>query len=411
MRFGVQKIGRVKVSDLKAFNKKLVLNAVREAGQITRSGLVTATNLSYPTVATIVQKLVRQGLIHELDKHHTTGGRPSGVLEFDPTARFVVGIDLSEDRIRTALVDLNGTLISQPQEGKPLEVWSELATAIIKAVQQQLDAYPQYRIERLLSIGVGVRGSFEPHEGLVYLAHDETPVSLEPALRERFGVPVLVDHNYNAALLGEAEFGVARGLRNVVFVNAGLGLGSALMFDGQIYHGFSGNAGELGHMCVEPDGGPCPDCGRRGCLELYASAPAILRNALVGSDQPTPFEETAPDTEQRIRHLLHLAEMGDRVAQEALEPAARYIAIAFANLINILEPEMAILGGLVGGRSSYLFNQVRSRVLHQAWPHAMRFVRLVQATSTDDGSLRGAASLAIRAHLFPGANAPLRVNG
>jgi predicted NBD/HSP70 family sugar kinase len=394
----------VKVTDLKALHEKLVLNAVRESGETTRSEVSTATGLSYPTVAALVQTLIAQGLVHELDRPHATGGRPSGVLAFDPTARFVVGIDLSEDRIRTSLVDLNGGFIADPQEGRPVQAWAGLATAIIEAVEQQLRARPDYPLDKLFSIGVGVRGSFEPHEGLVYLSHDETPVRLERSLQQRFGVPVLVDHNYNAALLGEAEFGVARGVRSAVFVNAGIGLGSALMFDGRIYQGFSGNAGELGHMCVEPDGERCPDCGRHGCLELYASAPAILRSISSNDHGSTG---AAPDTERRIRHLLEHAETGDVVAREALKPAARYIAIAFANLINILEPEMAILGGPVGGRSKYLFHQVRTRVQHYAWPHSMRFVRLVQATSSDDGALRGAASLAIRARLSPEAAVPL----
>jgi glucokinase len=215
---------------------------------------------------------------------------------------------------------------------------------------------------------------------------------LGEALKEELGWPILLENDANAAAVGELWMGAARGCRTIVCVTLGTGVGGGIILDGKLWRGADGSAGELGHTTVEPFGGPRCKCGNTGCLEVFASATAIVR---LTREALPDYPDTILDPRQLSAEGIYEAGInGDELALAVLKKMGTYLGTGLSNVVNLLNPEMIVVGGGVANGWQLFAKYTRSEVERRAFPVAVRRLKIERAKCGDDAGLLGAARLA-----------------
>jgi glucokinase len=284
---------------------------------------------------------------------------------------FSIGVDLGGTNLRIAAVTRDGQLLEKITLGTKViqgrdQVIAEMCDAI-----QRLSA--QYKSTgKLIGAGIGVPGIIDMATGTMRKSAnlpgwENYPVRDE--IERRLGARVVLDNDANVAALGEQWLGAARGVPNVGVVTLGTGIGGGIVLNGKIWHGMNGMSGEFGHVTVEPEGEPCA-CGNRGCAEKYASATAILRmarEAIATGDAQQLAESAASDAEFGAKSIYNLALQGDEHARRIFHTFGRYLGILLADLINVLNLEMYVIGGGVASAwdafAPTMFSELRRRSL------------------------------------------------
>jgi glucokinase len=315
--------------------------------------------------------------------------------------QLVIGIDLGGTKINTALVDGSGTIVAhdyretQAAEGQQAVLDRMLAASRRMKVQAEAAGTP------VAAVGIGSPGPLDVTQGVV-LNPPNLPgwngVPLRRLIEEGLGLPAFLDNDANAAALGEHCFGAGRGVAHMIYVTASTGIGGGLILDGKLYHGASGMAGEIGHMMLFPNGPLC-GCGNRGCLEALASGRAIAQRAQerVSRALPTRMVDLAGGDPERITAELvaEAARQGDHEAQEILAEAMSYLGIGVANLVNLFNPQLIVIGGGLTNIGEMLFDTVRRAVDRHAFAGPAKTVRIVPAELADNVGVLGAAALAL----------------
>jgi glucokinase len=311
--------------------------------------------------------------------------------------RYVFGVDLGGTKISVGAMTADGgrrlELHSQPTlaaEGADAVVGR--IASMIETVMAQAMAETGATRDDFLGIGIGSPGPIDREAGLVITTpnlgwHD---FPLRDRVASDVGLRATLDNDANCATLGEWWIGAARGARNVVGLTIGTGIGGGLILDGKLYHGSSDAAGEVGHTTIEAAGRRCR-CGNYGCLEAYASGPAIAdraREALAGGEDSLLTTMIGGRLEQlTAQHVYEASAKGDDVAREVVRDTARYIGIGVANLLNIFNPDVVVLAGGVAQAGEDLFGPLRAEVRRRAFKPAVEACRIVP------GALGGAAGV------------------
>lgn len=217
---------------------------------------------------------------------------------------------------------------------------------------------------------------------------------LTEALSHALKRPTILENDANAAAVGEMWQGAARGRRTIVCVTLGTGVGGGIILDGKLWHGVTDSAAEIGHMCVDPFGGVACGCGSRGCLEAYASATAIVRMTREAKPRH-PSSLLQNDDELTAETIYRAGIEGDELALEVFRRMGVYLGIGLANLINILNPEMIVIGGGVVNAWDLFEKDLNHQVAERAFPLLADQVKIVPAECGDDAGLLGAANLAL----------------
>lgn len=383
---------------LRNANATALLAAVWNNGPISRSDLAGVTGLAPSSITRLARELERAGLIREVSKGRSSGGRLPTLLAVNSDAGLVAGIDLSGLHLRGGIVDATGSLLAtmeQPFSGLGADPIREQLMALVAS----LLAHPAVNGRRLLGIGISVPGTVDTATGMLL---DSTNLRLQnfplrALLRERFGLPVFVEHDTAAAALAERYYGAGRGVSDLVYVIVSTGVGAGIVVADQVYRGEGGAAGELGHITVERDGQVC-SCGKRGCLETVAAGPAIVASARRVLDQgsATLMAGWVESDPQRLTvdTVARAAEAGDRTAQEILNSAADYLAIGISTLACILDIRLVIVGGEVAQAGPVFFEPLHhSLSKYQLYSNVPR---VVPAHLQQDAALKGVSMLTLQ---------------
>ncbi len=282
---------------------------------------------------------------------------------------FSIGVDLGGTNLRIAAVSTDGKLLEKVTLATkvplgPNHVITEMCDAI-----QRLCA--KHKTEgKFLGAGIGVPGIVDTQTGLMRKAANLPGFENYPAgaeIQRRLGTRVVVENDAKVAALGEQWLGAARGVANVAVLTLGTGIGGAIILEGKIWYGLNGMAGEFGHVTIEPEGLPC-GCGNRGCAERYASASAIarmVREAIATGGAPSLAQAASSDAEFGAKAIYNLAIHGDEPARSIFCTFGRYLGILLADLINILNLDMYVLGGGVANAwdayAPAMFEELRTR--------------------------------------------------
>jgi glucokinase len=284
---------------------------------------------------------------------------------------FSIGVDLGGTNLRIAAVTRDGQLLEKITLGTKVIIGRDQVIAEMCDAIQRLSA--QYKSTgKLIGAGIGVPGIIDMATGTMRKSAnlpgwENYPVRDE--IERRLGARVVLDNDANVAALGEQWLGAARGIPNVGVVTLGTGIGGGIVLNGKIWHGMNGMSGEFGHVTVEPEGEPCA-CGNRGCAEKYASATAILRmarEAIATGDAQLLAAAASSDAEFGAKSIYNLALQGDEHARRIFHTFGRYLGILLADLINVLNLEMFVIGGGVSSAwdafAPTMFEELRGRSL------------------------------------------------
>jgi predicted NBD/HSP70 family sugar kinase len=328
-------------------NHRLILRTVYDFGPISRADVARNTGLTRTTVSDVVGELLGDGMVEEVGRGPSTGGKSPILLSIVGDARQVIGLDLGESVFSGALVNLRGEIrrvVELPVEGRNGDAALDLVFRLVDELLAEAPSPP-------LGIGVGTPGLVDTRTGTIRWAVnlDWQDLPLGGLLHERYGLPSNVANDSQAAALAEYTFGAdGRRLPNLVTVKIGRGIGAGLVLNGSLFQGDGFGAGEIGHVAVVDDGAACR-CGRFGCLETVASSRAIAARAAELAEQlGTPLGRTARNgSELEIDDLVRAWLDGDVAARTAALEAARYLGQAIAGLIGVLNIGRVVLDGPV----------------------------------------------------------------
>ena len=307
-------------------------------------------------------------------------------------------VDLGGTNLRAANIDRNGRIHERVRTPTPgSKAAADIVSAIVAAVRE-CEAESSKRGAHLGGVSVVVPGSVHVETGAVFNAPNIPSLQgyeLVPALKRAIGRPVLLENDANAAAVGEMWRGVARGYQTILCLTLGTGVGGGIILDGKLWRGADGTAGEIGHTTVEPFAGVKCKCGNTGCLEVYASATAIVRmtREALGRYPSSLLHSTATD-DLTSEKVFSAASEGDELALQVFQRMGIYLGIAMANLINIFNPEMIVIGGGVSAGWEMFAQHARAEVTKRAFPVPAQRCQIVRAACGDDAGLIGAAWLA-----------------
>lgn len=288
-----------------------------------------------------------------------------------------MGVDIGGTNIRLGIVDDKGKILYRKrfptlkEQGK-----DEVITRLLKAIAD-VKKNSKYPIRR---IGIGCPGPLDSRKGIV-LSPPNLPgwnkVPLKNIVQKRFNLPVVLENDANCFALGEKWRGAAKGCKDMVCLTLGTGIGGAIILNGALYTGKDGFGGELGHMSINFDGPKC-GCGKRGCLEAYASATALVKR-YKGKQNVTSEE------------IYKLALRGDRRAKKVLKETALYLGVAISNFVNAFNPEIVVLGGGLAKAGDSIFPEIRRIVRKISLKPLLRNLKIVPAKLSEDAGIIGAA--------------------
>lgn len=378
----------------RVINHSIILNTIKTVGPIDRAQVARLTGLSPATVTGITSDLIELGLVFEKAQGESRGGRPPIMLAINPQGGYVVGIKLMEDHALGALTDLEATVLAKDSISLA-DTSSTTAIATMAELVERLLAASDLPRQKLIGVGIGLAGIVNFETGVLrqspFFGWRDLP--LRDLLQVQIKVPVYIDNDVNTLTLAEQWFGVGQGVEDFLTLTVGRGIGLGIVANGRFYRGAGGGAGEFGHILVNPNGPVCT-CGKTGCLESYVGYPGLLLAAQTAFEEGKIKEEVVS-----ISDLVARAEAGEAAIQQILAQAGELIGRSVANLINIFDPQLIIIGGEGVRLGPWLFDAMQGALQRYASPYLLVDCVVRVEPWGDDAWARGAASLVLR-HLF-----------
>lgn len=367
---------------VKKINKSIVLDTIRRHAPLSRAKLSEVTGLNKATVSNLVADLISDELVQEIGPGESSGGRKPLMLLFRGTAGYAVGLELSVTRLKGVLTDLEGHIVADYavdlKQHDATSVFEQLKLAASHLIKQ---APPSPH--GVIGIGIGVPGMVA-EQGTVLFAPNLKweMVPLRSMMEESFKLPVTIDNEANAGARGELNFGAGVGVRHLIYISAGIGIGSGIMVDGELYKGAWGYAGETGHMSIEAEGLPC-SCGNRGCWELYASEKVY--------EHPDQQHLPAHTTKELIEH----AQNGHQDVIALYNIIGRKLGVGITNIVNSFNPERIIIGGPLSEAKPWIESALKQVVEERTLPYHRRSLQVEWAALGSRSTRIGAAYSAI----------------
>lgn len=397
------------ISKVKTHNLRAVLSILRQHEYVSRVHLAELTGLSTTTITNLISELLEQGIVVEdasqRPAHPRRVGRPRTFLRLEPEARYAIGIHIGVGSVRVAVANLRAGLLSNltldhPLDRAPEEVLREAASLVDQALSQSGVAR-----RKVVGVGVGASGLVNPNTGVNVMAPNLgwRDIPIGDWLSRQLALPVCVDNNARAMALGEALFGVGKEVNALAFVYARIGVGAGFVVGERLYRGSAAGAGEIGHTTIVPDGGEPCRCGNSGCLETLVSEPVIVRLAeALAKQNPRGILAGQLQSGQgtAIDRILVAARAGDVATRAMLEERACFMGIALANLVNVLNPDLIVLGGLCAQGQDLLLPTIEAVMRQRAFANLGQQVQLETTHFGREAGVTGAAALALNAFFY-----------
>ncbi|HEV8158290.1 MAG TPA: ROK family transcriptional regulator [Pyrinomonadaceae bacterium] len=381
---------------IRDINKQIVLTYVRDRAPISRAEIARQTELQRSTVSAIVDDLHLDGLIEEIGTGDSTGGRKPTLLKLRTGIPVAIGVDITPRYTTIALADLAGQVLKENTFPTSPDA-DYMSEQIIKGVEKHVLDNKKHHLE----VGISVPGVADQATGRVryipYFQWSNWEISRQ--ITTKTSLPVTIDNDANAIALAELWFGdeVNRRDKNFITVLVAEGVGTGIVFDGQVYRGERGAAGEFGHMIVGENAPTLCSCGSRNCWEAHSSEKAIVARYQNQIKNRQPADEDI-----NVEQLINLANNGEKEAVEALKETAKYIGIGISNLIIGFSPQAVVVSGRVVRAWDLIKDEIEflaERSVRQGLPHTV-----IRASSLGDfPTLKGSLSLVL-ARKFASAN-------
>jgi predicted NBD/HSP70 family sugar kinase len=367
-------------ADLGRANRQRVVDVLQEQGPLSQAELARASGLSPATISAIARELEAEGrLERESDRR---GAR----LRLLALPGYVLGFDYGHRHLRVAAADRTGRVLAESSRRLPRDHDAPAGVSAALALAEKVLAEADGSLDHVVACGMGLPAPLLGESHLVgssSILPGWVGVHADEQLATALGHPVWVDNDANLGALAEMTWGAGRGARDLVYLKLATGIGAGIVVDGSIVRGAAGTAGEIGHTTVDEHGEVCR-CGNRGCLETVAGADTILRLL-------------APQygADLKLQDAIDAALAGDAGCRRVIGDAGRHTGVALANLVNLLSPELIVVGGELAGAGDVLLEPMRGAVGRFAIETAAQATRLVPAALGDRAEVLGAVALAV----------------
>jgi glucokinase-like ROK family protein len=381
----------------------LILRLIHSGSNHSRLELARKTNLSPAAITSIVQGLINKRLVVEGSATSSSVGRKPVPLQIRHYAAYLIGVDIGSFYLRVVVTDMNGTIQYQHQsktnlpEGRD-RVLKRAFEAIRGAMRES--GLPKSAIA---GIGIGHSGVIDSQNGMVLSfprpgqMAEWRNIPLHSVFEKEFQVPCLLDDSVRTIATAEKSFGLGKELDDFIYIDVGMGIGATIFFDGKLYRGAGGKAGEFGHITVDQDGPLC-SCGNNGCLEAVSSCAAIIEAVQTamhrGVDSKVRSLSGGDLDQVSIELIAQAGAENDSLAFRVLHEAASYIANDLADLVNLLNPKLIIFGGaLFRAAPNLLSDPIRTIIKQRSLEKSSNDVRLQVSTLGSEAGALGASRL------------------
>lgn len=383
---------------MKSLNKSIILNKIRTEGPISRALIAKETELTPPTVSSIVKELLDAELVVESEQGESQGGRKPTMLIINSSRFYVIGIDVGPRSLRATILNLSGDAVAEDSCTFSLPISKEELVDFIKERIHVL--VNQHEDKEVIGIGVGMHGVVDIESGVGLFAPilGLKNIPIKEALEREFDVPVQVDNDVRAMAFGEFWFGDGSGGNNVVTVNIGSGVGAGIVLNGRLFHGEHNLAGEIGHMTVDIGGKQC-SCGNFGCWQTLVSGPAIADFAYreLSMGKSSILDSMVDGHLHQIdgKMVYEAALQGDDLAINILKNTGIFIGIGLVNLIHLLNPSKIIIGGGVANASEFILYSIKETISRRALTEKAKTTEIQCSSRGDYATSMGAAALVL----------------
>ncbi len=389
---------------LRAHNRINILNLIREKGKISRVDISNQFSIDKKTVSNIVDSLIRESLVTSAGFKESVAGRRQELLQINGSHTNYIGIDLGATHIIGILTDLNAKTLDRVyyeiRPGLPVElIINQMKTILDKLLHSKNATAP------IESVGICVPGFINPKAGISIISENIPgwqDVNLKEIFKREINKPIYLEDSSRTLGLAEKWLGHGRNQKNFIVLDLGYGIGMAIFIDGKLYTGYSYKSGEIGHTIVKVDGEKCV-CGNRGCLETVASGKAIAKEALRAIKEKKSeilYGLTHGKAESVTAQDVSIAaSMGDKFSINLLKTAGRYVGVALANAVNILNPSSVIIGGGLIKSGNILIDSLVESLKKNTMMGIIDDLQIHISQLDVDGSALGSALLALQ-HIF-----------
>lgn len=385
---------------MKRNNQLAILRAIRSLGPVSRVHLQKETKLSWGTITSSIKELLDKQIVSEIGSVNTGVGRRPVELDMNTAKHYMVGLRLGSSYIRAIILDLKGNTVAEYKEFvDPLAAGETLVEQLFESVERIIHS-KDVGLESVAGIGIAAPGAIDADSGVcLYAPHHPNwkNVHLKASFEQRFAKPCYVDHVNNCTALGQMLFGQGRGVDNFLCVLLGTGISAGVIIDGKVYRGVNCAAGEFGHICIDPHGPDCA-CGAKGCLEVFASGPALARMGRESSDPRTcaKLNALARGRPENItgETVFQAALDNDEGARSIFRDMGFYLGIGICNLIDLFNPDRVILCGRVSQAHRFFLPTLEKTVNDRAWHISKKEIKV---STIKNPSVLGAAGNVLQA--------------
>lgn len=363
----------------KLHNRDLVLKTIFEHDSISRAEIARLTQLTRATVSDMVASLMDEGLVEEIGYGESLGGKAPILLSLVADSRYLIGLNLAQDKFIGAVVNLRGEI----KDTVEIPVDNSDGEQALEYVYQILDQLTQKGWGPLVGIGVGTPGLVNTQEGIVVNAVnlDWQDLPLAHLLESRYNLPVSVLNDSQATAIGEFVYGANHPSEsNLIVITIKHGIGAGILINGSLFQGDGGGAGEIGHVVVQENGALCR-CGKYGCLETVASSRALIERAIELAPEYSNSELAKHPQNINLSAIETACQANDPLAERVISDAAHYLGASLANLISVLNIQTIVLTGDIA-----CFGENWLQAVHEAMSQAA-LTRMAQDTQLEMGGL------------------------
>jgi len=352
---------------VRKWNLSSIFKTIRKQGPISRIELTKISSCSAGTVSNHVRTLIKKGFVIETKKGISSGGRKPIQLMVNPNKAYIFSIEIEVNQIKIVMFDLEIKVVMKSII--PI-IYKDNYKKTLEQVFFEMDKIMEERylkLDNLLGIGVAVPGLIDKEKGILEFAPNLgwKNVHISKIFKDKYNFPVILDNEAKAAAIGEKEF-IYPEIDNMVFVSINEGIGCGIFFNGELYRGASGNAGEFGHIIIDPNGLVC-HCGNKGCWETLASENYIVNSYLKLSNSNKKLTK---------KEIYQLGKNGDKKVIKIFNKVGRNIGIGLVNIINGLSPELLVIGGDIVEIKDYIYDKIIKKLEENALSISYRSVKI-----------------------------------
>ena len=393
-------LGNINSETMRATNLQVIFDYIRRNEPASRRDIAEFGGLTVAAVSNITSKLLANGLVVEVGAGESVGGRRPTLLGINADCRYAVGIDLTTKQMKLVITNFKAQIIYECARETPLDRGPDVVLAemahMIKTSIQAIGIDPQ----KVIGVGVVSAGPCDPERGIMQSPPnfpDWGDVPIRDSIQEQTGYPAIFDKDSVGAAMAEYWFGKADGCRSAFgFLINRAGVGGALLVDGEVFRGFRGGAGEVGHTIVDIHGAKC-SCGNYGCLETLVNEQRLIREVSTGlkMGQKSTLSVVEDYDAITLKQIMQAAGEGDTLCRDALDRMADYLVVGIRNIATLFSPEMIVLSGGMISKYAYFAKIVVEKAKQRQREKFVKCMNVVECSFHENQCALGAIALVL----------------